>query len=245
MRPGPIGSMIAVRRPVDLVNERTSLPLGALNCRAEETATIEGSGPVRSVTCRDEAAKVDYKRYALDRGKTHYWVEGLAGYDPALRLALASLVTDRQQAGAVQVATTEVSDPASLREDPGRNARCRRGAAGSLFPQQWRAFRRESAEFFENLASRDSNDPRRLAKRWPTRACSNRTSAISPRPNVCSPRRPSASPSERRRAPAADPQLSRDQPAQPASAGCGGRCPECGDAAGRGRDEEPSKSATA
>ena len=32
--------------------------------------------------------------------------------DPALRLALASVVTDRAQAGAVQVATTDVSDPA-------------------------------------------------------------------------------------------------------------------------------------
>jgi hypothetical protein len=111
---GPIGSMLAVRRPVDLAAEPTSLPAGALACGPEETAVIEGLGAVRATTCRDAAASVDYKRYAIDRGKTHYWVEGLAGYDPALRLALASIVTDRQQSGAVQVATTEVSDPASF-----------------------------------------------------------------------------------------------------------------------------------
>ena len=160
---GAIGSMIAVRRPVDLVNERTSLQSGALNCRAEESTTIGGLGPVKSVTCRDEAAKVDYKRYALDRGKTHYWVEGLAGYDPALRLALASLVTDRQQSGAVQVATTEVSDPASF-------ARIQAGTLDAAGVRQ-EAYSRnnggrfaESAEFFENLASRDANDPAALGE---------------------------------------------------------------------------------
>ena len=160
---GPIGTMLAVRRPVDLTNERTGLPAGQLACGGEETATIEGLGPVKSATCRDEAAKVDYKRYALDRGKTHYWVEGLAGYDPALRLALASLVTDRQQSGAVQVATTEVSDPASFA----------RIQAGTLDASGVRteAYSRnnggrfaESAEFFENLVERDSSDPSALGE---------------------------------------------------------------------------------
>ena len=41
-----------------------------------------------SMTCRDEAARLEYKRYWLSRGKTTYFVEGLAGYDPALRFAL-------------------------------------------------------------------------------------------------------------------------------------------------------------
>ena len=160
---GPIGSMLAVRRAVDLSAERTALPAGPLSCGAEQAATIEGLGSVRSVTCRDTAASVDYKRYAIDRGKTHYWVEGLAGYDPALRLALASLVSDRQQSGAVQVATTEVSDPASF-------ARIQAGtldAAGL----RMEAYSRnnggrfaESAEFFENLVERDSSNPPALGE---------------------------------------------------------------------------------
>jgi CHAT domain-containing protein len=155
---GPIGSMLAVRRPVELATEPTALPSGPLSCGAEEAATIEGVGAVRATTCRDAAAGIDYKRYAIDRGKTHYWVEGLAGYDPALRLALASVVTDRQQSGAVQVATTQVSDPASF-------ARIQAGtldAAGvrtEAYSRNNGGRFAESAEFFENLVERDSNSP--------------------------------------------------------------------------------------
>jgi len=160
---GPIGSMLAVRRPIDLAAERSTLPAGALNCGPEVAATIEGLGPVRSTTCRDETAKVDYKRYGIDQGNTHYWVEGLAGYDPALRLALASLVTDRQQSGAVQVATTEVSDPASF-------ARIQAGTLDAAGVRM-EAYSRnnggrfaESAEFFENLVERDAGDPSALGE---------------------------------------------------------------------------------
>ena len=66
----PIGSLIAVRRAVDLAAEPSALGAQALACGAEEAATIEGMGAVRSVKCRDEAAKLDYRRYAVERGKT-------------------------------------------------------------------------------------------------------------------------------------------------------------------------------
>ena len=46
---GPIGSMLAVRRPVELAAERTALPAGPLSCGPEEAATIEGLGTVKSV----------------------------------------------------------------------------------------------------------------------------------------------------------------------------------------------------
>ena len=160
---GVVGSLLAVRRPVDLAGEPSLLPSGPLTCRTEEQVAIDGLGPVRSTTCRDDAAKIDYKRYAIRRGKTHYWVEGLAGYDPALRLALASVVTDRSQKGAVQVAVTEVSDPASFA----------RIQAGTLDPAGVRteAYARnnggrfaESAEFFENMARRESSDPSALGE---------------------------------------------------------------------------------
>ena len=160
---GVVGSLLAVRRSVDLAGEPSVLPSGPLTCRTEEQVAIDGLGPVRSTTCRDEAAKIDYKRYAIQRGKTHYWVEGLAGYDPALRLALASVVTDRSQTGAVQVAVTEVSDPASFA----------RIQAGTLDPAGVRteAYVRnnggrfaQSAEFFENMAGRKSSDPSALGE---------------------------------------------------------------------------------
>ena len=104
-----------------------------------------------ALKCRDEAARLDYLRYATTRGRNHFIVEGLAGYDPALRLALASLVLDRAQAGVVQVATTEVSDPAAFARTQagsldvaGARAEAYARGNGSRFA--------ESAEFFENLA---------------------------------------------------------------------------------------------
>ena len=159
----PIGSVLAVRRSVDLGREPSALPSGPLACRAEESANVDGIGAVRSMTCRDEAAGLDYRRYGVQRGKTFYIAEGLAGYDPALKLALASVVTDRAQPGVVQVATTEVSDPAAF-------ARIQAGsldAAGARVEAYTRnnAGRfAESAEFFESLASRDVNEPSALAE---------------------------------------------------------------------------------
>jgi len=160
---GPVGSVLAKRRPIDLVEEPSALPTGLLRCAAQQSATIGNVGNVRSLTCRDEVAGIDYRRYAVQRGKTHYLVEGLAGYDPALKLALASVVTDRAQRGAVQVATTEVSDPAAFA----------RVQAGTLDPAGARAeaYLRnnagrfaESAEFFESLAGRSSSEPTSLAE---------------------------------------------------------------------------------
>ena len=160
---GAVGSLIAVRRAVDFAAEPSALKSGALACQAEESATIEGLGAVRALTCRDQAAGLDYRRYAVQRDKTFYLVEGLAGYDPALRLALASVVTDRVQKGVVQVATTEVSDPAAFA----------RIQAGTLDPAGARAeaYARnnggrfaESAEFFESLATRSDNEPSSLAE---------------------------------------------------------------------------------
>ncbi len=158
-----IGSVLAVRRPIDLAAEPSALQAGRLACKAEEAATIENVGVVRSLSCRDEAAGVDYRRYAVQRGKTHYLAEGLAGYDPALKLAFASVVANRMQTGAVQVATTEVSDPAAFA----------RVQAGSLDPSGVRteAYVRnnagrfaESAEFFESLVDRSSSEPASLGE---------------------------------------------------------------------------------
>ena len=152
-----VGSLIAVRRPIDIATEQSVIKSGALSCAAPASATVENVGTVTSLTCRDEASKLDYRRYLVTRGRTHYMVEGLAGYDPALRLALASVVTNKLQSGSIQVATTEVSDPAAFA----------RTQAGAFDPAAARteAYARnnggrfaESAEFFENLADREGND---------------------------------------------------------------------------------------
>ncbi|MCL6698695.1 CHAT domain-containing protein [Sphingomonas sp. NSE70-1] len=160
---GPIGSAIAVRRALDTAREPSAVSAVTTTCGVEESANIDRVGTVRAIHCRDEAAGIDYRRYSVQQGDTSYLVEGLAGYDPALKLALASLVTDRAQSGAVQVATTEVSDPAAFA----------RVQAGALDPAGVRseAYIRnnagrfaESAEFFESLVGRSASEPASLAE---------------------------------------------------------------------------------
>ena len=152
-----VGSLLAVRRAVDPAREPGTIKSGALTCGQPSSVAVDNVGATNSLTCRDEAARLDYKRYWLTRGKTTYFVEGLAGYDPALRFALASVVTDRPQTGAMRVATTEVSDAAAFA----------RTQAGSLDPAAARieAYAlnnggqfAQSDQYFETLALRDRND---------------------------------------------------------------------------------------
>ena len=152
-----VGSVIAVRRAVDIATEASVIKSGALSCAAPVEASIDNVGPVTSLTCRDEASKLDYRRYLVSAGKENVFVEGLAGYDPALRLALASVVNNKVQSGSVQVATTEIGDAAAFANTQ----------AGAFDPSAARteAYARnnggrfaESAEFFENLADREGND---------------------------------------------------------------------------------------
>ncbi|NML93447.1 CHAT domain-containing protein [Novosphingobium olei] len=151
---GAVGSLIAVRREVAPAMEPSALPGVALDCAQPGSATIEGLGDVLSLACRDPRSRVDYRRYLVRRGGVSYFVEGLAGYDPALRLALASVATDSPVPGEVRVASTEVSDPAAfarvqagqLDQSGARDEGYLRNNGGSFA---------ESAEFFEALSARD------------------------------------------------------------------------------------------
>jgi len=158
-----VGSLIAVRRAVDLATEPSAIHPAALACGDEQSATIEGVGAVSSLICRDEGAKLDYRRYAIKRGKVSYLVEGLAGYDPALKLALSSVVTDRVQKGDVRVAVTEVSDAAAFARTQAGSLDAT-GARNEAYLRNNGGRFAESAEFFENLAGRDRGDAPRLAE---------------------------------------------------------------------------------
>ncbi|MEO8618112.1 MAG: CHAT domain-containing protein [Sphingomicrobium sp.] len=155
---GAVGSLIAVRRPVDLAREPSALKSGALSCDAETNATIDAIGGVRAMHCRDSETRLDYRRYAVTRGKTTYLVEGLAGYDPALQLALASVVSDRPVPGTIRVATTEVSDAAAF-------ARIQAGLLDAASARA-EAYNRnnggqfaEADQFFQSIAERDAQNP--------------------------------------------------------------------------------------
>ncbi|HQS68422.1 MAG: CHAT domain-containing protein [Novosphingobium sp. 28-62-57] len=151
---GAVGTLIAVRRAIPLQDEPTGLSGVTLSCGATGSVMIDGVGRVSAANCRDQRAQVEYKRYAVSRNGVSYLVEGLAGYDPALRLALASVFTDSRVPGEIKVATTEVTDPAAFaRVQAGQLDRL--GARGEGYARNNSGRFAESAEFFEALASRD------------------------------------------------------------------------------------------
>jgi CHAT domain-containing protein len=148
-----VGTLLVARRDVKLGTEPTSLPGTELVCGGEGAVRIEGLGDVPAVLCRDSKVNVDYRRYALRRDGRTYLVEGLAGYDPALRLALASVIEDRAIPGEIKVASTEVSDAAAF-------ARVQAGQLDATDARDEAYLRNnggrfaESAEFFESLGNR-------------------------------------------------------------------------------------------
>lgn len=151
---GAVGTLIAVRREVLPGSEPTGLSGVTLACGADGFVAIDAVGRVNAANCRDQDANVEYKRYAVTRRGVTYFVEGLAGYDPALRLALASVVNDAPVPGEIRVATTEVSDPAAFaRVQAGQLDRL--GARDEGYLRNNGGRYAESAEFFEALASRD------------------------------------------------------------------------------------------
>lgn len=150
---GAVGSMVMLRRDARLGSEPSALPGVDLVCGGEGAVRIDGLGDVPAVYCRDSKAAVDYRRYAVRKNGRTYIVEGLAGYDPALRLALASVIADRPISGEIRVASTEVSDSAAF-------ARVQAGQLDALGAREEAYLRNnggrfaESAEFFESLGGR-------------------------------------------------------------------------------------------
>ena len=154
---GPVGTLIAVRRafPID------TAPLAGVAaaagpqqaCGGVGRVVIAALGEAEAMICRDPASGLDYRRYALTRGDTRYFVEGLAAYDAALRLALASVVLNRPVAGEIRVATTEVTDAAAFARlqagllDP-------LGVRGEGYLRNNGSSFAESAAFFEVLAEK-------------------------------------------------------------------------------------------
>ena len=160
---GAIGSLIAVRRLVAPAAEPSALGAVDLACGEVGRTDLASVGTVETVTCRDAKVNVDYRRYAIERDGVSYLVEGLAGYDPALRLALASVVNGRPEPGEIRVASTEVSDPAAF-------ARVQAGlleagdAALEGYSRNNGGRFAESAEFFDTAAARNADNPARQAE---------------------------------------------------------------------------------
>ncbi len=154
---GPVGTLIAVRRafPIDAppVPGIAAAAGPQQACGGPGRVVIAALGETEAMICRDPASGLDYRRYALRHGDTSYYVEGLAAYDAALRLALASVVLGRAVPGEIKVATTEVTDAAAFARlqagllDP-------LGVRGEGYLRNNGSSFAESAAFFEVLAEK-------------------------------------------------------------------------------------------
>lgn len=154
---GPVGTLVAVRRAFAIdVAPVVGVPASAgpqRTCGAAGRLVIEALGNAEAMICRDPASGLDYRRYALVIGDTSYFVEGLAAYDAALRLALASVALNKAVPGEIKVATTEVTDAAAF-------ARLQAGLLDPLGVRGEGHLRNngssfaESAAFFEVLAEK-------------------------------------------------------------------------------------------
>ena len=149
---GDVGKLLVLRDSENLSTQPEAAGEDA-TCGSAENADIEMVGDVTKLTCNDNTFGVSYRSYSLEAGGRTYLVEGLAGYDPVLRLALASVYNDKPLPGTIEVAQTEVSDAAAF-------ARVQAGALGE-FDALSEAYVRnnsgrfaESGQFFENLLGR-------------------------------------------------------------------------------------------
>lgn len=163
-----VGSLYALR--TDSANDDSSRLVNFLAanadrlvCGAREISEIEGLGGVSMIACTDKGATVDYRVYSLIRGNTAYIAEGLAGYDSVLKLGLASLVTDQPAPGAVEVATTSVSDPIAFARIQAGTLDAAAARAEAYSRNNYGAYA-ESSEFFETLASREGTNSTRTAE---------------------------------------------------------------------------------
>ena len=130
----PVGSAFALRGTGDVLARAAALRGEALECGAASDVTIEGMGTVRTASCRSGTTGLEWKLYSRQSGATLYAVEGLAGYDSALRLALANLVADRIVPGEVQAANLGTGDAQGIAK-----ARAAVGGVDMLIGQGYRS----------------------------------------------------------------------------------------------------------
>lgn len=146
----PIGMVHALRSDGgdDPAARLASTRAERATCAAPRNEQIEGIGAVQVFDCALVAnAKVPYRVYQRQAGRTFYSAEGLGGYESALKIALRSVVTDKPVPGEVDVALTGAGDPAAFaRVQAGTLDRSR--ALAEAYRRNNSGAYAESAEFF-------------------------------------------------------------------------------------------------
>lgn len=109
----PVGTAFALRGS-DPWTRATAGRDEALDCGTARTVVIEGDRTGSVADCRGQTSGLTWKTYSHRARGTTYVVEGLAGYDSALRLAMANLVTDAVVPGTVDVVNLGSTDPLAI-----------------------------------------------------------------------------------------------------------------------------------
>jgi CHAT domain-containing protein len=160
----PVASLYALRGGEgDRLAQYLDAAKTRLSCGEKQVTEVETAGGASVIECSDPRAGVDYRIYAAVRGDTVFVAEGLSGYDSALKLALAALVTDRAVPGTVDVATTQVSDPAAFARIQAGTLDEESARVEAYIRNNYGAYA-ESAEFFETLAAREQGGSERSAE---------------------------------------------------------------------------------
>lgn len=160
----PVASLYALRGgDGDRLAQYLQAAMSRLSCGEKQVTEVETVGGASVIECRDPKAGVDYRIYAAVRGDTLFVAEGLSGYDSALKLALATLVTDRAVPGTVDVATTQVSDPAAFARIQAGTLDEESARVEAYVRNNYGAYA-ESSEFFETLAAREQGGTERTAE---------------------------------------------------------------------------------
>ncbi|TCM18119.1 CHAT domain-containing protein [Novosphingobium sp. PhB165] len=138
----PVGSAWQLRGETDAAARLEGTRDEALAC-LDPAAAFSADG----ATCTGSRTGLSWRVYRRRTADGIVAVEGLAAYDPALRLALASLVEDRVASGSVAIANLGGADALSLAK-----ARAANGDAAQLLGQGYRGNSAgsyaEAAEFF-------------------------------------------------------------------------------------------------
>jgi CHAT domain-containing protein len=150
-----VGRVFAFQgRASDPVARITTGRTDGLVCDAPLPVEISDLPGAKLARCRLASTGLNHFIYMVQRNADLFVAEGLAGYDSALRLALRSLVLDRELPGVVDVAATEAGDPAAFARVQAGNLDPDDALAQGYLRNNAASFA-EAAEFFDLLVERN------------------------------------------------------------------------------------------
>lgn len=110
----PVGTIWAIRESALAMALVVASRDEQLGCGAPARTSLEGIGSVSVTECRGNTSGLPWRSYSQTVGRVTYIVEGIAGYDSALQLALRSIVQNRVVPGEVTAATIGSGDLAAI-----------------------------------------------------------------------------------------------------------------------------------